>query len=138
MSYYDLFCISPTASQREIEEKYRWMVASLHPDRHHSDEKKRLMAEEHLKKLNSARDILCDPVKRRAYDLSLHKEPDKETKVPPRPDETEKNRVYFSPSRHKFHRKGCEWLQNGGVYHYYPNRETALEHGLRPCRTCNP
>lgn len=60
---YDVLEVSPKASRETIEAAYKSLARRFHPDTNRTKQ-----AEERMKILNNAKDILLDPVKRRAYD----------------------------------------------------------------------
>ena len=69
MSYYDLLGVPPEATQEDIRAAYRTLVQLFHPDRlAHLKPESRLFAEERLKSLNRAYEVLGDPARRAAYD----------------------------------------------------------------------
>ena len=69
MSYYDLLGVPPEASSDQIRSAYRTLVQLFHPDRlSHLKAESRLFAEERLKALNQAYEVLGDPAKRAKYD----------------------------------------------------------------------
>ena len=66
-NHYKLFGITPTATEKEINEAYRRLAFKYHPDRNQmSEESNRIMRE-----LNEAYAILSNPVRRKEYDLPL-------------------------------------------------------------------
>ncbi len=66
--YYQILGVGPEASEKEIKRAYREKAFILHPDRlAGSPESVRRRAEEELKKLNQAHDVLKDTQKRREY-----------------------------------------------------------------------
>ena len=71
MSYYDLLGVPPEARPEEIRAAYRTLVQLFHPDRlAHLKPESRQFAEERLKALNRAYEVLGDPARRAAYDLA--------------------------------------------------------------------
>src|SRR5712692_7818651 len=71
MSYYDLLGVPPEATPEQIRAAYRTLVQLFHPDRlAHLKAESRLFAEERLKALNHAYEVLGDPARRAAYDYS--------------------------------------------------------------------
>lgn len=63
--YYAILQIDPRAESEVIQAAYRRLAAKYHPDVAPSPS-----AEERMKQLNAAYEVLSDPEKRRAYDLS--------------------------------------------------------------------
>lgn len=61
--YYDVLGVPRTASQEEIQKKYRRLARQYHPDVN-----KNQGAEEKLKEINEAYEVLKDPDKRKRYD----------------------------------------------------------------------
>jgi hypothetical protein len=71
MNYYDVLGVPREATPEQIRAAYRALVQLFHPDRlRHLRPEVRAFAEERLKALNQAYDILSDPGKRAAYDRS--------------------------------------------------------------------
>ena len=67
-NYYDLLEISKKASPEVIEKAYKALVKKYHPDLYEGD---KLEAEEIIKKINEAYDVLSDSNKRAKYDATL-------------------------------------------------------------------
>ncbi|UCE10937.1 MAG: molecular chaperone DnaJ [Candidatus Thorarchaeota archaeon] len=61
---YEILGVGRTASQEEIKKAYRTLAKKYHPDRNPGNAK----AEEMLKKINRAYEVLSDPEKRSNYD----------------------------------------------------------------------
>src|SRR5689334_6322863 len=71
MSHYDLLGVPPDASDAQIRAAYRTLVTLFHPDRlGHLKEQSRTFAEDRLKALNAAYEVLGDPAKRASYDAA--------------------------------------------------------------------
>lgn len=66
---YDVLEVSQKASQEVIEKAYKTLVKKWHPDLQES--KNRPVAEEMMKKINNAYNILGDEDKRKEYDAEL-------------------------------------------------------------------
>lgn len=66
--YYEVLGIAKNADEAEIKKAYRRMAMKLHPDRNPDDPK----AEEKLKEVNEAYEVLSDAQKRGAYDQFGH------------------------------------------------------------------
>ena len=62
--YYAILGVSEDANFQEIKKSYRKLAKKYHPDRNKSDN-----AEETIKKINEAFEILSDRKKRKQYDL---------------------------------------------------------------------
>lgn len=76
MNYYEILGVSREASDEEIKKAYRKLVFEHHPDRnpHKKD------ADERIREINVAYEIVGDPEKRKTYDrLSWGAEPRAET-----------------------------------------------------------
>jgi uncharacterized protein YjbI with pentapeptide repeats len=72
MNYYEILGVSLTATAEEIKEAYRNKAKELHPDKLIGvNETVRKLAEEQLKELNHAYEILSDADKKREYDAEL-------------------------------------------------------------------
>lgn len=69
-TYYDILGVKTDASLEEIKEAYKDLVRKYHPDKFVGRAKE--LAEEKLKKINEAYEVLSDPEKRKAYDSSLY------------------------------------------------------------------
>jgi curved DNA-binding protein CbpA len=65
--YYSILEVSPSASLQEIKESYRFLVQANHPDKFGSEKHKK-RAEERIKKINEAYEILSDSDQRAKYD----------------------------------------------------------------------
>lgn len=79
--YYALFGVSEKANYHEIKHSYRKLARKYHPDRNRSAQ-----AEEMIKKINAAFEVLSDEQKRSEYDkgdLLLEVEQPRETEPEP-------------------------------------------------------
>lgn len=65
--YYRILEIPRDASQEAIRDRYRVLVLTWHPDRF-TDPAEKSNAEERVKEINEAYEVLSDPGKRRRYD----------------------------------------------------------------------
>jgi DnaJ-class molecular chaperone len=63
-NYYDILGVNPDASEDEIKKSYRKLVILCHPDHHQGDP----LAEERLRELNEAYEVLKNPNRRKRYD----------------------------------------------------------------------
>ncbi|MDQ2743214.1 MAG: J domain-containing protein [Chloroflexota bacterium] len=67
-SIYDTLGVSSHADVDQIEQAYRRHVARIHPDKFYDDPVRHLLAQEELKRLNAAMQVLRDPPRRALYD----------------------------------------------------------------------
>ncbi|UXR66289.1 DnaJ domain-containing protein [Bdellovibrio bacteriovorus] len=70
-SFYEVLNISKNASTDEIRTAYRRLMKTYHPDRYLNEPQKLKVATEVMKKLNTTRDTLMDPVARQRYDATV-------------------------------------------------------------------
>ncbi len=75
MTLYELFQVRETASQEEIKASYVALAKKFHPDLHRDAPEK---AEEIMKAINAAYEILSDPIQRKQYDEILREEREKQ------------------------------------------------------------
>lgn len=71
-NYYDILQVNKNASPEIIEKAYKILAKKYHPDLQAENEKKQ--AEEILKEINEAYEILSDLEKKKNYDILLAKE----------------------------------------------------------------
>ncbi|TEB12665.1 Curved DNA-binding protein [Pelotomaculum sp. FP] len=64
--YYEILGVSRTATEKEIKSAYRKLARKWHPDLHTGRDKE--TAEEKIKKINEAYEVLSDKEKREKYD----------------------------------------------------------------------
>lgn len=64
LNYYAVLGVSPQASQEEIKKTYRKLALEHHPDRNQGDRK----ADQKIREINAAYEILGDPEARKTYD----------------------------------------------------------------------
>ncbi len=69
--YYQILEITPDASPEAIKEQYRFLVQAWHPDKFPNPAQK-LKAEEKIKEINAAYEILRNPAKRAEYDINTN------------------------------------------------------------------
>lgn len=68
-NYYEILEVSKNASRDVIEKAYKTLAKKYHPDVQQEGNKKQ--AEEKMKKLNEAYEVLCNEEKKKEYDLKL-------------------------------------------------------------------
>lgn len=64
--YYDILCLSRSASADDIKKAFRRLARQYHPDLHSGSKKAEM--EKKFKELNEAHEVLADPDKRKKYD----------------------------------------------------------------------
>jgi molecular chaperone DnaJ len=64
--YYEILGVSRNASEDEIKKAFRKLAIEWHPDKHRGDKKAK--AEEKMKEINKAYEVLSNPEKRQNYD----------------------------------------------------------------------
>lgn len=69
MSYYDVLKVSKTANEKEIKKAYKLLVKQYHPDIYEGSKE---YAENKIKEINEAYDVLSNKDSRKKYDESLH------------------------------------------------------------------
>ncbi len=90
--YYQILEITPDASPDAVKEQYRFLVQAWHPDKFPNPAQK-LKAEEKLKEINEAYEILRNSAKRADYDnrirytRSNHQQEYRERTAPREPDD---------------------------------------------------
>jgi curved DNA-binding protein CbpA len=67
--YYKVLGIAPVSSQEDVRKAYRMLSKKFHPD---LNPQLKTMAEDRMKELVSAYNILNNPVKRKEYDRQSH------------------------------------------------------------------
>ena len=67
LNFYQLLGVGQSASQAEINKRYKEMAIHIHPDKNFGIRE----SEELMKRLNQAREVLCDSEKRIEYDEHL-------------------------------------------------------------------
>ena len=64
LNYYAVLGVSLQASQEEIKQSYRKLALQYHPDRNQGNRQ----AEQKIREVNAAYEILGDPAARKTYD----------------------------------------------------------------------
>ena len=68
-NYYKILEVDKDASSETIEKVYKMLVKKYHPDLQNATDK--INAEDKIKKINEAYDVLSDPLKREEYNNTL-------------------------------------------------------------------
>ena len=91
-NYYEVLEIDHSATQTEIKQQYRNLIAFYHPDNYSGNNKKEQYANEKTKAINEAYSILGDSKKRVSYDRELGiREKEKVQKPKPTPQKPKSN-----------------------------------------------
>lgn len=69
MNYYEILRVKQTATSSEIKSSYKELVKKYHPDLYVGDKD---FAEQKIKEINEAYDVLSDPEKKAEYDEYLN------------------------------------------------------------------
>ena len=93
--YYEILHLPHNAQPEKIRKQYRLLVVACHPDKF-TDPSKKAQAEEKIKEINEAYEVLIDPPKKARYDRQRASQ-----SIPSRQPYTEPQRV--SPNEHINH-----------------------------------
>ena len=97
-NYYKLLNVKKDASLSDIKLAYRILASKFHPDKYPENTK---FAEDMMKRLNVAYEVLSDPIKRKAYDewLNLNDVSNNQgsSREKAKPSESHKNQNNNSP-----------------------------------------
>lgn len=105
---YDILEVSKRASKEVIEKAYRTLAKKYHPDL--QTEENRANAEEKMKKINEAYDILSDDEKRREYDRKLEEQEQQTIKSNNEYNANQNQRdVYNQPSNNTVDEREENW-----------------------------
>ena len=74
LDYYGILQVHPRAEKEVIDAAYRRLAAKYHPDVNQASD-----ASERMKQINTAYEVLSDPVKRAAYDAARGVAPSPDT-----------------------------------------------------------
>lgn len=72
-NYYEILQIAPTASDEIVRAAYRAMAKLYHPD---TTKYEKTVAEQRMKEINEAYQVLSDPIQRAEYDAQLQRSHD--------------------------------------------------------------
>ncbi len=89
-TYYEVLGVRRNATTADISTAYRSLVAKYHPDRYEGNALQEL-AEEKLKALNEAHEVLSKPNLRREYDAAL------DGRGPPMPTQSDRAPAHQPP-----------------------------------------
>lgn len=117
-THYDTLEVAPTATQAEIAEAYRILASAWHPDRFPQGGKYTERANEKMKQINAAYQVLKDPQQRAEYDRELQQHGAVSPQEPPRPRFTPEQEREIERNRQRYHqalrsaslRKFCDAL----------------------------
>lgn len=114
-THYDNLKVAPNASPKEIKLAYRRLVQRYHPDKYRGDKKE---AERITKLINEAREVLSDPVRRKAHDEWIASERQEGTPEPSsrtRPAGPQQRAGAHSQYRDTEQRQGAarDWAESG-------------------------
>ncbi len=70
-SLYEVLGVTSDATPAEVKAAYRRLLSVYHPDRHQGNSANLKAANQVMTRLNSARETLLDPLKRKAYDVTV-------------------------------------------------------------------
>ena len=73
-TYYEVLEVMPTATQEQIQDAYRFKAAAYHTDKFPKGSNNWQMANEKMKEINVAYDVLKVPSKRQGYDKGLKRQ----------------------------------------------------------------
>lgn len=105
-NYYQILDVAMDASQDIIKEQYRFLVQAWHPDKFPNPVQK-LKAEEKLKEINVAYEILRNPVKRAEYESRIrytHASHEQEYRTQTNQSQAEKRYSYLAKKMATGHR----------------------------------
>lgn len=71
VNLYALLDVAIDASDEDIRQAYRQQVSRIHPDKFQGDPRKQALAEQRLRQLNHAVQVLRDPARRARHDAAL-------------------------------------------------------------------
>ena len=124
MTYYEILEVSENASQEVIRMAYKTLCKKYHPDVHQGDKS---FAEEKIKRINEAYDVLSDELKKRNYDGSL-----KDRKQHKYNTTSEKKKEYSATQTGDLLKRGFialeegEWIEADGFFEQALNQNAEL------------
>ncbi len=132
MNYYDVLGVPREATPEHIRSAYRALVQLFHPDRlRHLRPEVRSFAEERLKTLNQAYEVLGDADKRAAFDRATKSVPASAATAPPRSAPPRSNPPYAAPAaqpRRPAEPVAAQWAPRPpGAVHERQQRRDRLE-----------
>ena len=113
LNLYEILEVSEKASKEVIDKAYRVLAKKYHPDLQTSQEAKE-QAENTMKKINEAYEILGNDEKRREYDIELQNERDEEIR---------RKQIEYQNSQRVEQRNNESTRQNVNEYNQYQNNQ---------------
>ena len=104
-NYYEVLKVKKTASSAEIKKAYHALASKYHPDKHPENQK---YAEDRMKEINIAHEVLLNPELRQKYDESLQpnfanqNSSDFQTNYSSKEEEGEPPPIFESLKEHRF------------------------------------
>lgn len=96
-NYYEILHVNENASKEMIKKAYTFLVKKYHPDLVPKDKKK--SAEEMMKTINEAYDVLSDKEKRKLYDEELQAE---------RENDFYENQIQYNVNNNTYHENAAQ------------------------------
>ena len=112
LNLYEILEVSEKASKEVIDKAYRVLAKKYHPDLQTSQEAKE-QAENTMKKINEAYEILSDDDKRKEYDIELQNQRDEEIR---------RNQIEYQNNQNIEQRNNESARQTVNEYNQYQNQ----------------
>lgn len=124
---YEILEVSETASKEVIEKAYKVLAKRYHPDLQTPENKQ--MAEQKMKEINEAYDILSDDTKRKTYDekLQIQRESEKRTNMNAQYDMGTKQRTTDTSYTNYANSQGQASQKQQNSYDSYNRQEMSSE-----------
>ncbi len=113
-NYYDILQVNKNASSEIIEKAYKVLAKKYHPDLQPEENKEE--AEDILKEINEAYEVLSNTEKRHSYDASLLSEEQQEQ------TSSASSQQYQQPSQQQYSPNNYQAEQQSQVYQEYSSR----------------
>jgi len=130
LDYYAVLQVKPDSSDEDIKKSYKVLARRWHPDKNPNNQKE---ATRRFKEISEAYSVLCDPVKRREYDLQRSRPPPSSDRVgrarrEPRfhqhenpEDGTERRRARYRSSRRQPASNSADFFHTSHHRHHFIN-----------------